>query len=260
MKNKKIFMAAGLIAILIAALVIYHGSTANQNPPAEPDAPPAPQAQAPQATPEPPAAEEIAPEPVYEGEAEIQALRAKYGNDEIIGILRIEGTNIDYPVTQHTDNEFYLTHGYDMGRNAQGTVYMDYENNPNATDLNTIIYAHNQNNGAMFHNIRYYEDPAFYESHKYITLKTMEGETKWEIFSYYRPTVDFPYIQVVFPDKLIFDALVEGIVERAKYDTGVTVSPEDTILSLSTCTPDDSANERIVVSAKRIDNQKTQAE
>lgn len=251
MNGKKLVMALVVILFVVAIGYLYYFKS--KEPDVVVDLPEVqkeePKPEAPAEKPPEPAKEE---EPPYTGREEILALREKYGNDEIIGILKVEGTEIDYPLLHHEDNDFYLSHGPDKEPNSEGSIFLDFENMPQMTDLNSIIYGHNQNNGAMFHNIRFYEDEEFYKEHKFISLKTMDEETVWEIFAYYRTTVDFPYNQVIFPDRETFDKLVAGMLEKAAYKTGVEVTKDDIILSLSTCTPDDSESERIVVSAKKL--------
>ena len=215
----------------------------------------------------------ITPEPVYEHEPEpedeiiidlepeipeervildkIKNLREAFSNDDIVGYLKIEGTNIDYAVVQSTDNEFYLHRDLNLKNNAAGSIFMDYENNPHEIDRNIVIYGHNMRNGTKFHNLRHYRDRQFYENNRYISFTTLYEETTWEIFAIYETTIDFHYIQVIFKSDDEFISLISQMKAKSLINTGIEVGPNDRVLTLSTCrgTHDD---DRFVVSAKLI--------
>ena len=54
---------------------------------------------------------------------QIQELQKE--NKEIIGWLEIEGTSINYPVCQTTDNDYYLTHNYKKEESSSGSLFLD---------------------------------------------------------------------------------------------------------------------------------------
>lgn len=200
----------------------------------------------------PPSAPETEPEPApKEIISSIAELRAAFSNDEIVGYLKIEGTNIDCAVVQAADNEFYLNHDIGKRESVAGSVFMDYENAPGELDKNTVIYGHNMRDGSMFHNMRYYASKAYFEAHPRVMLTTIYEETEWEIFSFYSTDTDFYYIQTGFDSAVEFLSLAYAMKEKSMYDTGVTVDVNDKILTLSTCTnlPDDT---RYVLNAKLV--------
>jgi sortase B len=192
---------------------------------------------APEQPSETPAANAFAPlndQPIQEHLAD---LRQSFQNDDIIAYLNILDTNINFPVVQEADNSYYLTHDLHKDENVAGSAFMDYENRPDVKGYNTVIYAHNMRNGSMFHNLRYYADKAYYETHDLITLETLYDTTVWEIFSFYVSKVDFNYIQIDFTDQEDFyTRLLKVVKEKSEYDTGVEVQPGDKMLTLSTCT------------------------
>ena len=44
-------------------------------------------------------------------------------NDDIVGWLEIEDTNINYPVLQGDDNEFYLNRNYKKEKSEKGSIF-----------------------------------------------------------------------------------------------------------------------------------------
>ena len=181
-----------------------------------------------------------------------EALRREYDNDDIVGHLKIEGTPIDFIVTQYVDNNFYLHH--DIHRNASkaGWVFLDYENDITGQDRNMIIYGHNMRSGAIFGSLSNYASEDFFKEHRYITFNTLFEDYTWEIFSCYITSTDFYYIQVIFPSEEDFGELVAEMKARSIYDTGVEVTAQDRVLTLSTCS-DGPRDERFVINAKLVD-------
>lgn len=176
-------------------------------------------------------------------------LREKFNNEDIVGFLKINDTRISYPVVHGTDNSFYLNHDISKKENVAGSIFMDADNSVDDFSQNTIVYGHNMKDQSMFHNVRYYiTDENFYSLHKYITFKTLYEDTKWEIFSFYSTGTDFDYIQTNFSS----DEFLQEIKNKSIYETGVYITPQDKILTLSTC-KNDAADSRYVIHAKLIE-------
>ena len=74
----------------------------------------------------------------------------KQKNSETIAWLKVNGTDIDYPVLKTKNNDYYMTHSFDKSYNSSGWVFMDYKNKFDGTDKNTVIYGHNRRNGSIF--------------------------------------------------------------------------------------------------------------
>ena len=183
----------------------------------------------------------------------IAALRERYNNNDIVGYLYIEGTNINYPVTQYTDNEFYLHHDIEKRRNRAGWIFLDYENDITKEDRNVVIYGHNTERNNRFHHISRFVNRDFFDAHRYITFNTAYAEYRWEIFSFYRTGIDFFYIQVFFDSYEEFYELLAEMKARSMHDSGIEVGPGDRVLTLSTCV-NNPANERYVINARLIRN------
>ena len=197
------------------------------------------------------------PDTVYEVVEErtinpfVAQLREQYGNDEIVGYLYIEGTDIRYPVTQYIDNVFYLYHDVHRQSDRAGWIFLDYANDITREEPNTIIYGHNMRQNIRFHGIRNFQNRGFFEAHRYITLHTVYEEQRWEIFSFYRTNIDFFYIQVEFESDEEFYALLSEMAARSMHESGVEVGPGDRVLTLSTCT-NAARDERFVINARLI--------
>ena len=115
-----------------------------------------------------------------------------------------------------------------------------------------IIYGHNTEVDTRFTPLLNYKNKDFYKEHQLIELATEDGIYKFQIFSTYKTTTDFYYIETEFENKDGYGEFVKSIKEKSEFDTGIEVSKNDTILTLSTC--DYSIkNGRYVVHAKLIE-------
>jgi len=182
---------------------------------------------------------------------EVIKLRETLGNDDIVGHVRVQGTNINYTIAQSTDNDFYLTKDLNKQENAAGSIYMDSDAKVDPLSDNIILYGHNMKDGSMFHNIRYYSDYEYFTTNKYINLMTLYENTQWEIFAFYDTHTDFDYLITDFDSEERHQEFLNEITSRSNHLSPITVTTEDKILTLSTCTNVDE-NTRFVVHAKLI--------
>lgn len=160
-------------------------------------------------------------------------------NSECIGWLRVYDTNIDYPVAKATNNDYYLTHTIKRTENSAGTLFMDFRNASDLSDENTIIYGHNMKSGAMFHDLLNYKSATFFNAHKYIKLFIYRNnqleELNLRVFSAYRTTADAGYIQRNFDSTQEYATFLDWITGESTVSSGVKVSTDQHIVTLSTC-------------------------
>lgn len=173
-------------------------------------------------------------------------------NSDTKGWLTVNNTRIDYPVVQSSDNDYYLKRDYNQYKNSMGWIFMDYRNNINILNQNTIIYGHNINGGIMFGTLRYTLNSSWYknETNQVITFNTLNKAMKWQIISIYKIPNTTDYIQTTFYNKDKYQEFLDLIVGRSIYNFNKEVTINDKILTLSTC--HNRGNERVVVHAKLI--------
>ena len=178
-------------------------------------------------------------------EIEIDFYKLKEINEDTIAWIKINDNFISYPVVQTVDNEYYLTHSFDKSKNKNGWVFMDYKNNPNLTDNNTVIYAHNTNNSLMFSKLKnIFEEKVNGDVN--ITLYTPNGVYKYVAVSIYlaEESDPTPISTTLTPDK------IKVLKEISKIDFSNTVSVDDSFLTLSTC--HNITDKRIILHAKKV--------
>ena len=179
----------------------------------------------------------------------------KEKNNETVGWIQVGGTNINYPFVQATDNNFYLNHTFDKSYNNAGWVFMDYRNNKDDYDKNTILYAHGRLDNTMFGSLKkiiFNEWLSNFNNH-IVKLSTETENTLWQVFSIYKIPTTNDYIQVKFKDDKEFIEFGNTLINRSAYNFNTNITENDKILTLSTCYDN---NNKAVLHAKLIKREK----
>ena len=165
-------------------------------------------------------------------------------NGDLAGWLRVEGTNINYPVMFTPDDiEYYLRRAFDGSYSYSGVPFIGYGCSLNPKSDNLVIYGHNMDNGSMFHDLLMYADEKFWAEQPTILFDTLSETGVYEVvaafYSQIYPencTTAFRYYQYVeLDDPSVFSAFVSNVKNAALYDTGVTPKYGDSLITLSTC-------------------------
>jgi len=179
-------------------------------------------------------------------------------NKSLIGWVKIEGTKIDYPVMQTVNNEYYLKHNFDQKEDANGCIFLDCNCDVILGNTNYIIYGHHMNSGKMFGSLVKYGNKEFYEKHKYIQFDTIYEKGTYEVMYAFRThiyntdEITFKYYQFIDANsEAEFNSAMDAMAELSLYDTGVTATYGDQLITLSTCDYQEE-NGRFAVVAKRI--------
>ncbi len=182
---------------------------------------------------------------------QVDFTKLKEKNEDTVAFLKVNGTNINYPVVQRGDNDYYLNHAYDKSKNSSGWVFMDYRNNVNNLDDNTIIYAHGRVNNTMFGSLKNIMKSNWYtDTDNYVIYLSTENKNMlWQVFSVYMIPSETYYLTSQFGTKDSKQKFIETILERSEYDFKADVNISDKFLTLSTCM---NHTNRVVLHAKLI--------
>ena len=178
--------------------------------------------------------------------------KLKEQNNETIAWLKVNNTNVEYPVVKGTNNSFYLNHSFDKSNNSAGWIFADYRNKFDNTDKNIVIYGHNMRDGSMFGsmlnilNAKWYEN----EENTNITLYTEHEKSIYKVFSVYKIENEDYYIKTEFKNGNEFEGFIKNLKKRSIKDFNVDVSKDDNILTLSTCANNNKY--RVVLHAKKV--------
>ena len=172
-------------------------------------------------------------------------------NNETKGWIQVNGTNINYPFVQNSNNDYYLTHSYDKSYNQAGWVFMDYRNDTINYDKNTILYAHGMNNKTMFGSLRNILNSSWYNNtnNHIIKLSTPTENTLWQVFSVYHIETTNDYIQTEFTSDEEYQTFLDTLKGRSAVTFDTSLNTTDKILTLSTCY---NKTDKVVMHAKLI--------
>lgn len=171
---------------------------------------------------------------------EYESLYAK--NSDLVGWISIEDTDIDYPVVQSDDNDFYLRRNFDKNTDNNGAIFMDYRSDAVNVTTNTILYGHNMNSGLMFGGLSKYLEEDYYNKHKTIKFNSIYVEKEYEVVAVCLSQVanqtdnNFRYYNFIQAEnEAQWAAFVDNINALSIFTGHVDLEVGDEVLTLSTC-------------------------
>lgn len=175
-------------------------------------------------------------------------------NKNTKAFLKVNGTNVNYPVVQATDNKYYLTHAFDNSKNGGGWVFLDYRNNMDNLSDNTIIYGHGRQNGTIFGSLKKIVNSSWYENSSNYTvyISTPKENTLWQVFSVYKIPNETYYLISKLSSEESHQKFINIMLDRSIHNFNTQVTTKDKILTLSTCWNHDV---KVVLHAKLIKRQ-----
>ena len=187
---------------------------------------------------------ELAIEEVDDGEEGTPQFRVNFDellaiNPDTIGWIRFspEPSIISYPIVQGEDNDEYLHKTFSANENTLGAIFLNAGNQSDFSDRNSIIYGHRMKDGSMFRHLQDYEERAFWENNPYFYIYTPDGrEITYHIYSAGQVEDTSDTYLTSFASDEEYQAFLDMTKEVSLYDTGVELTTEDTIVTLSTCT------------------------
>jgi sortase B len=175
-------------------------------------------------------------------------------NEDFIGWISIDGTNINYPVMQSPSNpDYYLKHSFEKTYSDYGVPYIDAACVTGISN-NIVIYGHHMKNGSMFSELVNYADVKFYQEHQTIQFDTLSTFGEYQVVAVFKFDTNnetFCYNEYTQMDEEQFAEFMENVHARQLYDTGVDAEYGDELLTLSTCEYTYN-NGRLVVVAKKV--------
>lgn len=179
-------------------------------------------------------------------------------NKDVVGYLKVNNTNVDYPVVISDDNKYYLNKNLYGEDDKNGWIYMDFRNSDKYLNDNTIIYGHNMYySGVMFGTLHRVLNSSWYNNEENLNIQfdTMYESMTWRIYSIYTIPKTSDYLKVTFKTDEEKQEYIDMTKNRSIKDFQVEVTTDDKLLTLSTCTGD---NDRLVIHARLNTNTEEQ--
>ena len=187
-------------------------------------------------------------------------------NPDVFGWITIANTNISYPLVYNANTNFYTSRGYYKEASRNGVIWAVVDTIFDATgefsSRYCVLYGHNWTNGwrpvrignpgdVMFAQLAAYDNAEFAKANPYIRVATLGGDHLYQVFTVFYTDLSFGYN---YADGAVVNQIISTAKAKSIHDFGVTVGPNDKIITLSTCTRVLGAgdNQRFVVMAKKI--------
>ena len=155
-------------------------------------------------------------------------------NEDYKMCIEVPNTNIDYPVVQGKDNDFYLNHDFNKKESSSGAIFIDYKNNIEK-DKNIIIYGHNMRNKSMFQNLMKFKDEAFWKENSKIILTIGGKRYEYKIFSSYISNAKDVDLNINFKSEDEYLKYIDSIKKKSIFHRDIDIKSDDRIITLSTC-------------------------
>ncbi len=152
-------------------------------------------------------------EAAYVSPIDFTSLRAQ--NSDVVAWIQIPGTQINYPVVQGDDNDYYLHHDLNGNDSASGTVFLDYADRADFSSLHNLFYGHHMRDGSMFKDICRYKDQEYFDEHQEIILYTPDREIQLKALAALCTTSDAIRRKTEFTSEDEFAAYIQQMTENA---------------------------------------------
>ena len=181
-----------------------------------------------------------------EKKVEIDFDQLKQINSEVVGWITIENTNINYPITQAKDNDYYLKRDINKNYSSCGNIFLDCDTKADFTEQNSVIYGHNLKSGGMFANLRKILDGDL-GNEVYVKIYTPEKEFTYQVIAAYVAEPTKEIIKKNFTEKEKEQYINNGI-KKSKVKFKYDVKSNNNMITLITCY----GEQRTVVNALKI--------
>ena len=169
-------------------------------------------------------------------------------NPEVIGWLTVDHTHIDYPLVQGEDNSKYVNTDPLGTFSLSGSIFLDYNNQKDFSNMNSIIYGHHMEKDAMFGELEYYQEPSYFEQHS-------DGELYYEGKWYQVKFFAFLYADAY--DTMLYNTELQRITDvpgyltyvrqHASYFEELSFQEDERFITLSTCTSDSTNGRHLLI-------------
>ena len=156
-------------------------------------------------------------------------------SEDVVAWIYIEQLNINYPIVQGQDNNYYLNHLINGQYNKFGSIFLDYRNNSDLKDKHTIIYGHHTNTPDMFTRLEEYKEQDLLDNYPYYLIITPTKKYKIDIFASYIANPAEDAWKMNFSSTIEFDNWIETTKSKSLIKNDIIPTIDNNIITLSTC-------------------------
>ena len=184
--------------------------------------------------------------PIISLNIDVDFEKLKSINEDFKGWLYYEPLDLSYPIVRGNDNDYYTKYTFEKEQNSSGAIFMDFLNKPDFSDLNVLIYGHNMRNGTMFGSTKkLLNDTSIIDENPYFYIITEDEIRQYRIFATYITGQNSQVYDLIKTEEAQQE-LLDYIAQQNTYKCDVEVTPQDKIVTLSTCHGLHSSNRTII--------------
>lgn len=173
-------------------------------------------------------------------------------NEDCVGWIRIEDTEVDYPVMYTPEEpQRYLHRAFSGEYGFSGVPFLDCRSG--LFIGNRIIHGHAMKNGTMFGGLKNYLKKEYLEEHPLLEFETVEGCESYAVFAVVKTTWEDPWYKMTgetTPRE--YEEAVNDLLRKATQTTKAIPSYGDRLLTLSTCYGRSGRGGRLLIVAKEV--------
>lgn len=168
-------------------------------------------------------------------------------NEDFLGWLAIPVLEVEYPIVQGEDNEYYMYRTFEREDNKAGSIFMDAWASPDLTDYNTFIFGHNMRNLSMFGRLKLLgQDEELCGQDPYFYIYTEDAVYQYLIVSYY-VTRDGSNTYYIPETEEQYEKYKSLVLRSTPYKSAVEIPEDAPMVTLSTCYGAAGGTQRFVV-------------
>ena len=156
-------------------------------------------------------------------------------NPDIVAWICIPGTEINFPIVKGKDNNHYLNYTFSGQKHYVGSIFMDYRNSSNFSDLNTIIYGHHISNGRMFSDIKKFNNKDFFQNHPFLFIYTPTKTYECSIYSIHIKEYSSEMFDIQFNSSNEFETYINQTIDNSNFNRNITINRDNKLVTLTTC-------------------------
>lgn len=165
---------------------------------------------------------------------DFQAIREEVTPD-VVAWISCSGTQIDYPVVQGKDNEYFLDHNVKGVDSPAGAIFIDAANYADFSDVNTIIHGHHIKDGSMFGSLSDWSRQSYFDKHNVFVISTDDKKYTVQMIAYYVAAEGSDAFRIDFSGDEDIQQWLDWIYSQASVHRGYTYHDGDRFVSLVTC-------------------------
>ena len=169
-------------------------------------------------------------------------------NPDIIGWIRVNDTNINYPLLQAEDDDTYMNTDAEGKYSLSGSIFLHCANKPDFSDFNNMIYGHHMEKHKMFGDVGMFTDKTYFEEHPYGNLFFNGKDHGAEFYALIQADAYNERIFSICPDDpKAKQAYLQEILDNALYKRNFEITQNDHLVLLITCTSELTNGRNILV-------------